>query len=100
MIFDEALEKYGESAQIVKTLGELSDLSKALCQYHLHLNVLPQDNYEWCLELLKKKVIEEMADVKIMLMQLEVIVGVKEVETSYTDKLRKLKKEIRYPDNA
>lgn len=58
-LYKRAIEKWGEDSQILKTLEELGELVKALSNY---LAIKTTQNAE--------KVIEEMADVSIMLEQL------------------------------
>lgn len=94
-IFNEALETFGESAQMIKTVEELSELSQALCIYHIHLNLLPREHDEKLLEVLKRRVILEMADVRIMLIQMEEVFGSMELEECYDKKLKKLEATIK-----
>jgi hypothetical protein len=69
-----AIEAYGEVHQITKALEEMSELSKELCKvlcdYHESLNLgvmpgVPAEVYD--------HIAEEMADVMIMVTQLEMI---------------------------
>ena len=59
-IYNRIIEKYGKEAQTIVAIEELSELQKALCKY-----LRGQDNFE--------NIVEEIADVKIMLEQLELI---------------------------
>lgn len=59
-IYKRMIEKFGKEAQTIVAIEELSELQKALCK---HLR--GQTNFE--------NIIEEIADVKIMLAQLELI---------------------------
>ena len=59
-IYKRIIEKFGKEAQTIVAIEELSELQKALCKY-----LRGQDNFE--------NIVEEIADVKIMLEQLELI---------------------------
>jgi NTP pyrophosphatase (non-canonical NTP hydrolase) len=59
-IYKRMIEKFGKEAQTIVAIEELSELQKELCK---HLR--GQTNFE--------NIIEEIADVKIMLAQLELI---------------------------
>jgi hypothetical protein len=59
-IYKRMIEKFGKEAQTIVAIEELSELQKALCKHLRGLTNL--DN-----------IIEEIADVKIMLEQLELI---------------------------
>ena len=67
-ILEKAINRYGDRAQIDKAIEEMSELIKAL----LKLRYCSKD-YER--EVLMDAVAEEMADVEIMLEQLEIIYG-------------------------
>jgi hypothetical protein len=64
-IYKRMIEKFGKEAQTIVAIEELSELQKELCKYlrdlknGLHRNISP--------------IVEEIADVKIMLQQLELI---------------------------
>lgn len=59
-IYKSMIEKFGKEAQTIVAIEELSELQKVLCK---HLR--GQTNFE--------NIVEEIADVKIMLEQLELI---------------------------
>lgn len=59
-IYEKLIETFGEKAQIIVAIEELSELQKALCKY-----LRGYANFE--------NIVEEIADVKIMLEQLELI---------------------------
>lgn len=59
-IYKRMIEKFGKEAQTIVAIEELSELQKALCKC-----LRGEDNFS--------NVIEEIADVKIMLEQLELI---------------------------
>ena len=62
-IYEEIIKKFGEEKQIIVAIEELSELQKALCKY--------LRNGELTYNLL-----EEMADVYIMLEQLKIIFNI------------------------
>lgn len=77
-IYDKIIKKFGEEKQIVVAIEELSELQKALCKY--------LRNKELTYNLL-----EEIADVTIMLEQLKIIFDIDDkqvVEEIYKKELR------------
>lgn len=63
-ILQTAIDTYGSDAQMLMAIEEMSELTKAICKYF-------RSNDSRATE----SVIEEMADVKIMLAQLEIMFG-------------------------
>ena len=63
-VCQKAIKKWGQDAQLIKTIEELSELSKALCKY------LNSDNN---VNGLLDNIAEEIADVEIMIEQLKII---------------------------
>jgi hypothetical protein len=80
---EKAIETYGKDMQLNVAIEEFSELIKEICK-----NKRGADNRE--------AIIEEMADCYIMLMQLEIIFGVKDDEINgVTDaKLERLEKRL------
>lgn len=73
-----ALEAFGEEAQMVMAIEEMSELTKELCKHRRG-----RDNVE--------AIAEEIADVEIMLQQMVILYGCAEsVETFRRDKLERL----------
>lgn len=68
--YDEIIDKLGERNQIVKCVEELSELQQVLCK------LLSADDGWVTLD----KVIEEIADVEIMLNQIKIILEISEEE--------------------
>ena len=62
-IYQEAIETFGKDMQLTVAVEELSELTKEICKHKRGA-----DN--------KENIIEEMADVYIMLSQLEIIFGI------------------------
>ena len=75
-LYEEAVEHFGETAQIMQAIEEMAELTQALNK-HLRYNQFGQGNIIDAL----KKIQEERADVEIMLNQLHVIFG----DTSKTE---------------
>ena len=76
MIFNEALEKiinhYGMSKQLYKATEELAELIQALCKWAV---TDAETNTDKLINL-EENIIEEMADVQIMLEQLKIFFAV------------------------
>lgn len=66
-IFQQAIDKYGVQAQSNKAIEELSELIRAISRIENEINL---DNF--------KNLVKEMADVYIMLKQLEMIYCIEE----------------------
>lgn len=76
MICEKAVDKWGKKAQVIVAIEELAELQKELTKY------LRGD-------LRRGKMLEEMADVEIMLTQLKVIFGNNDEEKQYkVDRLK------------
>ena len=83
MYYKVAIEFYGEDVQLTVAIEELSELIKELCKYKRDISRI--DN-----------IAEEMADVKVMLNQLEIIFKNKnKVAGFYNEKLRRLSDRIK-----
>lgn len=64
-IYDDLIKKFGPKAQVIVAIEELSELQKELCKYLRNNEQL----------FLVKGIIEEIADVEIMLEQLKRLFG-------------------------
>lgn len=64
-VYNKAKQVYGIDNQVIKAIEELSELQKELCKFVLEVGTM-------------KNITEEMADVKIMIEQLELILENKE----------------------
>ena len=82
-IYKAAVQKFGERAQILVAIEEMSELTKALLKYIRHED-FNQGDYDDIVE----SIAEERADVSIMLNQLAVIFG--KNEDAETEKLEHL----------
>lgn len=83
-ILQQAIDTYGEDAQIDKACEELAELIQALMKYKYMKTYGP-----------KSAVFEEMADVKIMFQQLEMILdGEPEIQDNYQKKVLRLKERM------
>lgn len=86
-IYQKAMAKFGNENQVIKTIEELSELQKALCKMILYCN---NEIIEMRIVELEKNILEEMADVEIMVNQLKFIFG--STETFESIKQAKLKR--------
>ena len=83
MILQKAIDTYGADAQEWMVIEEMSELAKEICKNKRGKNNLSE-------------IAEEIADVKIMLAQLEMIFRVeKEVEKHYETKIDRLNQRLR-----
>jgi DNA polymerase III delta prime subunit len=76
-----AIETWGKKLQVIVTVEELSELSKELMKYLRKSELGKIDNR--ILEACNSRILEEMADVEIMLNQLKMIFNNKERFESY-----------------
>ena len=78
-ILEKAIETYGRECQIDKAIEEMSELTKALLKLrHCH--------EDWERQIIKDAVDEEMADVQIVMIQLDMIFGNSERVSAWRDK--------------
>lgn len=83
MILQKAIDTYGAEAQEWMVIEEMSELAKEICK-----NKRGKDN--------RNEIAEEIADVKIMLAQLEMIFGIQsEVGKHYEAKIDRLNQRLR-----
>lgn len=83
LVLQNAIDTYGKDAQEWMVIEEMSELAKEICK-----NKRGKDN--------QKEIAEEIADVKIMLAQLEMIFGIqKETERFYKSKIDRLNQRLR-----
>ena len=97
----QAIEKYGDDSQIDVCIEEMSELTKALLKFRRMENkksaVKSIDYAEYIAEKIKcaSNVAEEIADVKIMLEQMEIIFGCSEEINNQTEfKIKRLKERL------
>ena len=86
-LYCEAIERYGEHRQLVKVCEELAELQQAICK-RFDVSVGVERDVE--------EVVEEIADVEIMLEQLRVILRVDpEMEQRWRErKLNRLRRRL------
>lgn len=88
-IYMKAIETYGEEAQITMVFEEMAELQKALCKY------LRKEHTMNKIELLPS-IVEEIADVEIMLEQMKLLFGINnEVENFKVFKVDRLKERLK-----
>lgn len=90
VVFEKALHKWGADVQASMTMGECGELIASLNRYFVQGRMGERE-----------AVIDEIADVKIMIEQMTRIFGVEEVETARIRKLARLEKildgEVNHP---
>lgn len=84
-VYWRSIEKYGSDAQIFLAIEEMSELTKAILKLRRYASSANFDNYY-------ENMLEEMADVKIMLRQLEMIFDCEFGVEQWID--RKVKRQI------
>ena len=84
-ILEKAIEKYGDKNQLLKTIEELNELSRALVRFLIDDNIFNYAN-----------VAEEIVDVKIMLEQAIVILnlGGETLDSIKQEKINRLKQNL------
>jgi len=81
-MYKEAVEKYGKEHQLIVTFGELSE-----CAAEIAKHMIPDREHN------EEDLVDELADVHIMLQQMHIIYGNK-LSLSIDKKLCKLRKHI------
>lgn len=90
-ILNKAVETYGEESQIDKAIEECSELIQALCKYKRVLNksyTTPE------YEAVVSDVFGEIADVQIMMKQLNIIFNSEEIAFAEIFKLQRLERSL------
>ena len=85
--YEKAIEHYGKVPQMVKAIEEMGELSTEIARNII--GVYPADD----------KMIDEVADVTIMMRQLAIMFGEKAVEDRIEYKLTRLKGRIEFGDD-
>lgn len=86
-IYEKAIENYGKVPQMVKAIEEMGELSTEIARNII--GVYPADD----------KMIDEVADVTIMMRQLAIVFGEKAVEDRIEYKLTRLKGRIEFGED-
>ncbi len=81
-IYQQAVDKYGKEHQLIVTFGELSE-----CAAEIAKHMIPDRKHK------EQDLIDELADVSIMMSQMSVIYGL-QLDKAITKKLAKLYKHI------
>lgn len=97
-VLQEAIDHYGEESQLDMAIEEMSELTKAICKYK---RAVKERERDICYSTAKNvifaedDIMEEIADVLIMLEQLMTIFNCKErVSAIASEKIRRLKARI------
>lgn len=78
-IYRQCLDRYGEAAQMDMAIEEMSELTKALLKWRRAARDIQAKG------ILRTNVIEEIADVKIMMRQMELLFDCEEEVTGWVD---------------
>ena len=81
-ILNKAIDKWGTKSQIAMVQEEATELALAV---HKYLNRSETDKVK-----LRNDLIDELADMKIMLAQAEIIMGKKDIENRVSFKMQRL----------
>ena len=91
-ILREAVDTYGKEAQVDMAIEEMSELSKALLKHRR----AEHSTEAWDYEKTRQNILEEMADVIIMLLQLVIIYGGREdIQKDIAYKVERLGKRLK-----
>lgn len=97
-ILQEAIDHYGEESQLDMAIEEMSELTKAICKYKRAVKERERDICHSTAKdviFAKGDIVEEIADVLIMLEQLMMIFDCKQVvSATASEKIRRLKEKI------
>ena len=90
-IYNDAIDKWGETAQLDQMVEEMAELTLAISKYKRQLN-------NSLLDYQKVGVMDnlytEIADVKLMIEEMEFMFGKENVDKAYKKQLEKFKKEL------
>lgn len=90
-VLQQAVDTYGKEAQVDMAIEEMSELTKALLK-HRRAERSPE---AWDYEKTRQNILEEIADVIIMLTQLAIIYGGREIiQQDINDKVERLEKRL------
>lgn len=92
-IVRKAISTYGDTIQLTVAIEELSELQKELCKAIRVYNTEDVNNYV-------DNIIEEIADVEIMLVQLKVIFAIRNEEIERIKDFKLSRLEARLEDNG
>lgn len=101
-VLQSAIDHYGEENQLDMAIEEMSELTKAICKYKRAVKERERDICHSTAKdviFAKGDIVEEIADVYVMLEQLTVIFNCKErVSAIASEKIRRLKARINNGD--
>ena len=90
-IYQDAIDKWGETAQLDQMIEEMAELTLAISKYKRQFN-------DSLLDYQKVGVMEnlytEIADVKLMIEEMEFMFGKKNVQKAYQKQLQKFEQEL------
>lgn len=90
-VYQDAIDKWGEFGQYDQMIEEMAELTVALSKYKRQFNdsLLPEQK-----ENIMENLYEELADVKMMLEEMEYMFGEENVKKAYDKKMQKFFKEL------
>lgn len=92
-VLQQAVDTYGKEAQVDMAIEEMSELTKALLK-HRRAERSPE---AWDYEKTRQNILEEIADVIIMLTQLVIIYGGRDIiQQDINDKVERLEKRLNF----
>lgn len=90
-IYQQTIDKWGETAQLDQMIEEMAELTLAISKYKRQFN-------DSLLDYQKVGVMEnlyiEIADVKMMIEQMEYMFGQENIDKAYQKQMEKLKREL------
>ena len=90
-IYKDAIDKWGETAQLDQMVEEMAELTLAISKYKRQFN-------DSLLDYQKQGVMEnlytEIADVKLVIEEMEFMFGAENVKNAYDKQVKKFKKEL------
>lgn len=95
-IYQDAIDKWGKTAQLDQMIEEMAELTLAISKYKRQFN-------DSLLDYQKVGVMEnlytEIADVKLMIEEMEYMFGKENVQKAYENQLKKFEKELYGKEN-
>lgn len=84
-IYEKAIEKWGENAQLDQMIEEMAELTVAINK----LKRLKSGEKKLSVDVVYDNLLEEIADVKIMLEEMEFMFGKEKIDNMYKKKMQK-----------
>lgn len=91
-LFQKALDHFGPSHQIVKTMEECGELIQALAKCHAEYHADDDDPTKWLDA--TRALLGELADVQIMILQMKEFLGANSFDAVLTEKMQRLQDKL------